>query len=209
MLSPCTESAEHSSLSNACVTLWTPNLPHPAVKVLEHLGPVASVTVDPSEGGRYMATAGKIATLRYGIVEPGKAPICRRLGSAFKALGSSSRVNEILYSRLSRAERLQVSGKADLTEAVASDANDKDADSKGEIDKEEREKRKMRGKGKSVKRYLRKQRINVIDPTAVAIRAKLEKLQAERKAEIRRVRYGDEPQEKSLALDRFKRTSKT
>ncbi|KAJ7631960.1 hypothetical protein DFH06DRAFT_1337481 [Mycena polygramma] len=42
---------------NCCVTPWTPNLPHPAVQVLAHLGPVASVSVDPSTGGRYTATA--------------------------------------------------------------------------------------------------------------------------------------------------------
>jgi len=35
------------------------------------------------------------------------------------------------------------------------------------MNREEREKRKMRGKGKSLKRYLRKQRKNVIDPAAV------------------------------------------
>ncbi|KAF9059514.1 WD40-repeat-containing domain protein [Rhodocollybia butyracea] len=337
---------------NGCVTLWTPNLPHPAVKVLAHLGPVASVSVDPSEGGRYMATAGKdghvkvwdcrnwkgavrewslrsggkgdaevewsqkgvlavasggsvnmytspsiktvhnapsqpplymthplpsashrpITSLRFAplqdilaighaqgtssILVPGAGEggmdtgegldlyegVKGRREREVRALldkvqpdlitldpefvgalappsklttklpttggSGSSRANEVPYSRLSRAERLQVSGKADVTEEVVSDADEKDADGKGKIDREEREKRKMRGKGKSVKRYLRKQRKNVIDPTAVAIRAKLEKQKAERKAEIRRVKYGDEPQEKSSALDRFKRTSK-
>ncbi|KAE9394393.1 hypothetical protein BT96DRAFT_998597 [Gymnopus androsaceus JB14] len=49
---------------NGCVTLWTPNLPHPAVKVLAHLGPVSSVSVDPSEGGRYMATSGKDGSVK-------------------------------------------------------------------------------------------------------------------------------------------------
>ncbi|KAF8631164.1 hypothetical protein AX15_002503 [Amanita polypyramis BW_CC] len=44
---------------NGCVTLWTPNLPHPAVQLLAHLGPVVNVSVDPSQGGRYMATAGR------------------------------------------------------------------------------------------------------------------------------------------------------
>lgn len=45
--------------ANGTVTLWTPNLPHPAVRLLAHLGPVASVSVDPSTAGRYMATAGQ------------------------------------------------------------------------------------------------------------------------------------------------------
>lgn len=49
----------HLGHQNGTVTLWTPNLPHPAVRLLAHLGPVSSVSVDPSAGGRYMATAGQ------------------------------------------------------------------------------------------------------------------------------------------------------
>ncbi|KAJ2912900.1 hypothetical protein MD484_g7514, partial [Candolleomyces efflorescens] len=55
----------HSAVSylghqNGCVTLWTPNLPKPAVQILSHLGPVTSVSVNPHDGvGRYMATAGR------------------------------------------------------------------------------------------------------------------------------------------------------
>ncbi|KIK64005.1 hypothetical protein GYMLUDRAFT_40224 [Collybiopsis luxurians FD-317 M1] len=338
---------------NGCVTLWTPNLPHPAVKVLSHLGPVASVSIDPSEGGRYMATAGKdgsikvwdcrnwkgavrewhlrsggkgdamvewsqkgvlavgsggsvnmytspsiktphnsssqpplyltnplpsashrpITSLRFAplqdiltighaqgtsrILVPGSGEGGMDTGEGLdlyegvkgrrerevrglldkiqpdmitldlEIVGSlavpsklttssttnggpgSSRASETPYARLPRAERLRVSGKADLTEEVPSDIESADENNgkTGKEDREEREKRKMRGKGKSLKRYLRKQRKNVIDPAALAIRAKLEKQKAERKAEIRRVKYGDEPQEKSSALDRFKRTS--
>ncbi|SRR6266702_1336750 len=48
----------HLGHQNGTVTLWTPNLPHPAVRLLAHLGPVCSVSVDQSSGGRYMATAG-------------------------------------------------------------------------------------------------------------------------------------------------------
>ncbi|KZV62064.1 BING4CT-domain-containing protein [Peniophora sp. CONT] len=44
--------------ANGQVTLWTPNMPDPAVRVLAHLGPVQSVAVDSSSAGRYMATAG-------------------------------------------------------------------------------------------------------------------------------------------------------
>lgn len=49
---------------NGCVTLWTPNLPHPAVQLLAHLGPVVSASVDPSQGGRYMATSGRDGTVK-------------------------------------------------------------------------------------------------------------------------------------------------
>lgn len=54
----------HLGHQNGCVTLWTPNLPHPAVQLLAHLGPVVGVSVDPSRGGRYMATAGKDGTVK-------------------------------------------------------------------------------------------------------------------------------------------------
>ncbi|KDQ55477.1 hypothetical protein JAAARDRAFT_133961 [Jaapia argillacea MUCL 33604] len=64
-LGPCTTMTQnphnaviHLGHTNGTVTLWTPNLPHPAVKLLAHLGPVTSISVDPSGGGRYMATAG-------------------------------------------------------------------------------------------------------------------------------------------------------
>ncbi|KAJ3725045.1 BING4CT-domain-containing protein [Lentinula guzmanii] len=338
---------------NGCVTLWTPNLPHPAVKVLAHLGPLSSVSVDPSENGRYMATAGKdgsvkvwdcrnwkgavrewtlrsggkggaevewsqkgllaigsggsinmytspsiktphhpssqpplylthplpsashrpITSLRFAplqdiltighargtssILVPGAGEGGMDTGEGLdlyegvkgrrerevrglldkiqpdmitldpELVGSlappsklttntsggsgSSRAAEIPFARLPRAERLRVSGKADLTEEGVSDADPGDASDSTKpqvVNKEEKEKKKMRGKGKSLKRYLRKQRKNVIDPAAVAIRAKIEKQKAERKAEIRKVKYGDEPQEKSSALDRFRRTSK-
>ncbi|KAJ3712963.1 WD40-repeat-containing domain protein [Lentinula raphanica] len=336
---------------NGCVTLWTPNLPHPAVKVLAHLGPLSSISIDPSESGRYMATAGKdgnvkvwdcrnwkgavrewtlrsggkgdaevqwsqkgilavgsggsvnmyrspsiktshqpssqpplylthplpsashrpITSLRFApfqdiltighgkgtssILVPGAGEGGMDTGEGLdlyegikgrrerevrglldkiqpdmitldpELIGGlappsklviggsgSSRATEIPFARLPRSERLRVSGKADLTEEPTSDAESgrdaSDSSKPKAMTKEEREKKKMRGKGKSLKRYLRKQRKNVIDPTAVAIRAKIEKQKAERKAEIRKAKYGDEPQEKSTALDRFKRTSK-
>ena len=54
----------HLGHQNGTVTLWTPNLPHPAVRLLAHLGPVVSVSVDPSTAGRYMATAGHDGTVK-------------------------------------------------------------------------------------------------------------------------------------------------
>jgi len=57
-------SHDHLGHQNGCVTLWTPNLPHPAVQLLAHLGPVVSVSVDPSQGGRYMAKAGRDGTVK-------------------------------------------------------------------------------------------------------------------------------------------------
>ena len=54
----------HLGHQNGTVTLWTPNLPHPAVRLLAHLGPVTGVSVDPSTGGRYMATSGQDGTVK-------------------------------------------------------------------------------------------------------------------------------------------------
>lgn len=54
----------HLGHQNGTITLWTPNLPHPAVQLLAHLGPVVSVSVDPSAGGRYMSTAGQDGTIK-------------------------------------------------------------------------------------------------------------------------------------------------
>jgi U3 small nucleolar RNA-associated protein 7 len=78
--------------------------------------------------------------------------------------GKSVAAAAIPYARLPRMERLKISGKADTTEDNSGD--EREVDGKKESH-EEREKRRMRGKGKSLSRYLRKQRKNVIDPTAV------------------------------------------
>lgn len=41
------------------VTLHTPSTPTPLVRLQAHLGPITSLSVDPSSGGRYLATAGQ------------------------------------------------------------------------------------------------------------------------------------------------------
>ena len=131
-----------------------------------------------------------------------------KLTTAVEAAGSGAGAGSgaVPFARLPRLERLRVSGKADETEVVSDGADDGTEDGKtggGKRDREEREKRKMRGKGKSLKRcvfgcccsihhslsgrleicsrplvfflravsirrYLRKQRKNVIDPKAVS-----------------------------------------
>lgn len=52
----------HLGHGNGTVTLWSPNMGHPLVKMLTHRGPVRSVAVDPH--GRYMATAGADAQVK-------------------------------------------------------------------------------------------------------------------------------------------------
>ena len=67
--------------------------------------------------------------------------------------------SEMPYARLPRLERLRVSGKADETEEgdeqeAGSDAEgDKDDHKPAKMSKAEKEKKKMRGKNKSLKRY--------------------------------------------------------
>jgi U3 small nucleolar RNA-associated protein 7 len=50
----------HMGHQSGTVTLWSPNLSTPHVKLQAHLGPVRALSVDPSAEscGRYMATAG-------------------------------------------------------------------------------------------------------------------------------------------------------
>ncbi|CAK5274216.1 unnamed protein product [Mycena citricolor] len=319
----------HLGHQNGRVTLWTPNMPNPAVQVLAHLGPVASVSIDPSSGG---ATWGQLVGTemsKFGIVGTGEArsengqlgvvllnwstanveplllqqearsinltkqvytaptiqqpflghvqpplylthlipqrplvgvrfapfqdvltighnsgltnlivpgvgepnfdsgeanPFENRKGRQEKEvralldklpsdmisldpefIGSlASETKDTLvstmtggnptpFSRLSRIDRLRASGHADETDTLDPD----DLEFKGT--REEKERKKMRGKGKSLSRYLRKQRKNVIDPTAVAIRAKLDRQRTEKKVI-------EDPQfvpRKPSALDRF------
>ncbi|KAJ7176566.1 BING4CT-domain-containing protein [Mycena filopes] len=321
----------HLGHQNGCVTLWTPNLPHPAVQLLAHLGPIASVSVDPSTGGRYMATAGRDGAVKvwdcrnwkgavrewsarggtaevewsargalavasggsvnvytsptiqqpmHGSTQPPlylthpipSRPLTSLRFAPFQdilTIGHAAGLSSILvpgvgepnfdsteadpfenrkarrekevkalldkiqpdmitldpeligslapdpklsttttfdrkpavetpFARLPRLERLRVQGKADETEVVDPDDTAPDGTKRT---KEEKERKKMRGKGKSLKRYLRKQRKNVIDPTAVAIRMKLERQREERKIRAKE-QAGGEPR-KASALDRF------
>lgn len=50
----------HLGHSNGTMTLWSPNMTTPHVKLLAHRGPVTGIAVDPSEhsAGRYVATCG-------------------------------------------------------------------------------------------------------------------------------------------------------
>lgn len=48
----------HLGHANGTVTLWTPNLSTPAVKMLAHRGPVSGIAINAHEGGREMVTSG-------------------------------------------------------------------------------------------------------------------------------------------------------
>jgi hypothetical protein len=80
---------------------------------------------------------------------------------------------DILFRNLPRLERLRVQGKADETEIIEeSEEEDSSNDvNGGKTDKRvEKEKMKMRGKGKALKRYLKKKRKNIIEPSTVSYR---------------------------------------
>jgi len=62
-------------------------------------------------------------------------------------------IKEIPFARLPRMDRLEVSGKADETE-VANEGEDAVDGSGNKLSKEERERKKQRGKGKSLKRLV-------------------------------------------------------
>lgn len=75
--------------------------------------------------------------------------------------------NDTPFARLPRLERLRIQGKADETEILESSGDEDQGPSGKKEGSVARKKRKLRGKGKSMKRFLRKQRKNVIDPTTV------------------------------------------
>ncbi|KAJ2932981.1 hypothetical protein H1R20_g4133, partial [Candolleomyces eurysporus] len=361
---------------NGCVTLWTPNLPKPAVQILSHLGPVTSVSVNPHDGvGRYLATAGRdgkvkvwdcrnwkgvvrewsvrgagdvelewsqkgylgvlsggsvnvyhpphiitshgassappplylthpvphrpLTSLRFepfsdvlaighnkgltSIIVPGAGepqfdsyeadpfesskqrrereikglldkirPDLITLDPSFVGKFDTSSVSasssslvataaqslldksdkakwganvhvkqvgvDVPFARMKRVERLGVQGKLDLTETAAgseSDGSDSDGDVKmGGADdgerpskKDDKEKKKLRGRNKSLKRYLRKQRKNVVDPQVLAVRAKVERMREEAKARRLQAKQGSgggEENGRKSALDRFR-----
>lgn len=56
----------HLGHANGTMTMWSPNLTTPHVRLLAHRGPVTAMAVDPSErsAGRYCATAGLDGTVK-------------------------------------------------------------------------------------------------------------------------------------------------
>ncbi|SNX81487.1 related to UTP7 - nucleolar protein, component of the small subunit processome [Melanopsichium pennsylvanicum] len=54
----------HLGHTNGTVTMWTPNLSTPAVKLLAHRGPVTGISIDSRNGAREMATCGMDGTIK-------------------------------------------------------------------------------------------------------------------------------------------------
>ncbi len=350
----------HCGHANGTVTLWTPNLSTPALKLLAHSGPVSGVSVNPRDGGRQMVTCGMDGTVKVwdsrmlgrgalkqwasprpvsdvrfsqrgllatawathvSVYDPAKVltstarsgtpgpyltqnfPKSEPLGLSFcpfeDVLGvahgkgfdsliipgagepnfDSSEANpfenkkskrerevhslldkvqpelitldtEVLgqldsktgelkaepaalppsqaasvvksadgrpYARLSRLERLQLDGAGGSDDEDGLPMSEDEEDSRAGMPGSRqaanvpgrngpvKEKKKMRGKNTTLKRYLRKKRKNVIDPTTVAIREKLERERKKREAE-RNQRNGQAVDEGPKgALDVFSR----
>ncbi|CAE6492073.1 unnamed protein product [Rhizoctonia solani] len=299
---------------NGTVALHTPSTPTPLVRLQAHLGPITSLSVDPSSGGRYLATAGQDSRVKIwdcrnwkgrgwlGVIGGGSInvyappavyapaprpnstippslylthPIPHRplVGMRFCpfedaiAIGHAHGVSSIIvpgsgeanidsfedavfenkkarqekelqpdmitldpefvgqlaepghvpfttpelpFRQKPRLDRLRELGNADespASDGEEADGNAHEGDEKGRQPKEKKEKMKMRGKGKSLKRYLKKKRKNVIDPSTVAIREKIAKMQVARKAEARQKAGLPEKEPRLTALDRFRRKS--
>ncbi|CAK9781522.1 WD40 repeat-like protein [Cutaneotrichosporon oleaginosum] len=104
------------------------------------------------------------------------------------------------FRQLSRLERLKVTGKAeDADEADAQGLSGSEEEEGPQ--KAERTKKKMRGKGKAMKRFLSKKKKNVVDPTLIAVREKVEAQQRAEEKE-RRIARGEIVKETG-ALARF------
>ena len=126
--------------------------------------------------------------------------------------------SDIPFARLPRQQRLKLQGRADETEE-ASEGRERGGEA-GKVSREE-EKKRTRGKNKAMKRYLRKQRKNVVDPKAVrisslhpsfphsllspkvALREKLQKEREQRK-KARDATKGLQEDRLPSALDRFR-----
>ncbi|KAG8745797.1 Small subunit (SSU) processome component [Ceratobasidium sp. 414] len=276
---------------NGTVTLHTPSTPTPLVRLQAHLGPITSLSVDQSSGGRYLATSGQDSRVKIWDCRNWKGPNSTIPPSLYLthpiphrplvsmrfcpfqdtiAVGHSHGVSSIIvpgageanidsfedgvfentkarrerevkglldklqpdmitldpefigqlaepghvpfatpelpFRRKPRLDRLRDLGRADESPASEEDPDENEGAEEGKKMRPEiKEKVKMRGKGKSMKRYLKKKRKNVIDPSSVAIREKMAKLQAARKAEARKNARLPEKEPRLTALDRFRR----
>ncbi|KAK0535408.1 putative U3 small nucleolar RNA-associated protein 7 [Tilletia horrida] len=66
----------HLGHSNGTVTLWTPNLATPALRLLAHRGPVTGVSINTRDGGRQLATSSLDGGIKVWDVRMlGKGPV--------------------------------------------------------------------------------------------------------------------------------------
>lgn len=110
------------------------------------------------------------------------------------------------YARLTRMQRLQLSGEAAPDEQVRDSDEEQGpvVPAKGPAAKE---KNRARGRNSSMKRYLRKKRQNVVDANTIALREKYQHEKARRREEHlkRQNRYEPPRKHEPSALDLFAR----
>ncbi|WVN89016.1 uncharacterized protein L203_104232 [Cryptococcus depauperatus CBS 7841] len=96
----------HLGHANGTMTLWSPNMTTPHVKLLAHRGPVNGIAIDPSEGsaGRYMATSGM-----DGVVKIWDA---RMWGKEVREWKTRNQITTLCYSGMGM---LGVGGKSGVT----------------------------------------------------------------------------------------------
>lgn len=74
--------------ANGVVSMWTPNMPDPVVKILAHRGPVRALAVDPS--GTFLVTTGSDARMRVWDLRGSSAASTVAAEAAASAAASSS-----------------------------------------------------------------------------------------------------------------------
>ncbi|WVR04965.1 hypothetical protein IAU60_001977 [Kwoniella sp. DSM 27419] len=96
----------HLGHANGTMTLWSPNMTTPHVKLLAHRGPVNGIAVDPSEhsAGRYVATSGM-----DGVVKLWDG---RMWGKEVRSWGVRNQITSLGYSGMGM---LSVGGKSGVT----------------------------------------------------------------------------------------------
>ncbi|WRT66853.1 uncharacterized protein IL334_003816 [Kwoniella shivajii] len=96
----------HLGHSNGTMTLWSPNMTTPHVKLLAHRGPVNGIAVDPSESsaGRYVATSGM-----DGVVKIWDG---RMWGKELRSWHVRNQITSLNYSGMGM---LSVGGKSGIT----------------------------------------------------------------------------------------------
>ncbi|GJJ13060.1 hypothetical protein Clacol_007309 [Clathrus columnatus] len=110
------------------------------------------------------------------------------------------------FRTLLRIDRLQTSGKLveEPAEAIE-DGNERNEEQLTSRNNEMKEKKRMRGKDKALKRYLKKKRKNVIDKSVLNLRAKIEKERLKLKQDLAKNKSVSMSEGGLSALDRFKK----
>lgn len=166
----------------ACVKF----IPHRDLLTIGHANGLSTIIVpgasnphyDTAEGGDpYEGKKGRREREVRGLLEKLEPSTIVMDPDLLGGVAEEGKVPDVVHRKLPRLERLRQTGKADET-GIAVAAEEAEAGSNDEQDgiidedapkslREKRQKSKMRGRDKSMKRYLKKKRKNVIDQATV------------------------------------------